>query len=162
VLINLGLNAEVDIATRDEQKADFDSLLKKRGAKPLLLTLVQSNATFATGGGNGVLSFGHPPSGKLWNILSVTLCGADDTTAVVGKAALYVDSESSTLGLANLRMPNLVIPSWQTITRQTMWAHSTGDICINLTGLSTNITAVTVIVGIAEYHEGDIGAVTTR
>jgi len=166
VLIKLGLDAEVDIATRDEMNTGLDDALKKnRAPRPMLISVIgsstQLNTNAGAGGGNGVVTFGHPPAGKIWNILSVTLMGDDDTTTVAGKGALYVDSETQALGLANLRMPGLTIPSFTFITRQTLWAHSSGDVCLNLTGVG-GTARVNGVLGIAEYHETDIGARTTR
>jgi hypothetical protein len=164
VLINLGLNAEVDIATRDEQKADFDSLLKKSNRLPLMLPLVASNVGEFSSGGNGIIDLGSPPTGKIWNILSFALFGSDDHTAVTGTAALYVDSTptAQALALANLRVPNLAIPNSQFISKQTLWAHSSGNVVFNLAGLSSNTTAVNATMTVAEYHDGDISAMSTR
>lgn len=158
MLTKFKLDAEIDIATSGELAQAIDST---REPQPLRFPKVGSNS--ASNGGNTIIDLGAPPTGKIWNILTVTLCGSDDHTAVTGSASLYVDSEvnQGNLGLANLRMPALAIPSFTSISNRTMWAHGNGNVVVNVTGTSGN-PIVNCILGIAEYWEVDVGPRSTQ
>lgn len=134
--------------------------LKKTPPQPLQLAFTGSDSVSE---GAGVIRIGRPPVGRIWNITSVTVTGADDHTAVTGvSVALYVDSDPANLGLGQARVVGLALPSYQFISRGTLWAHSTGDVCANIQGSGAGGQQVNVSIGVAEWREGDVTSHTGR
>lgn len=154
--MGIELEASFDIGVAIGDKLDgIQSALKKEPPRPIFLS-------FPRGGvGPGVVRIGHPPTGRIWNILSVTLTGNDDHTAVTGTAGLYVDSDADTLSVAQCVIPNMSIPSALFISRGTLWAHSTGDVAVNFLGMGATIGVVAKIT-VAEWREADISQVYTN
>lgn len=150
-LVKFDLGAEFDVATGDDVASLAKKMEDKREPLPLFFPVT------GTINGNGSLIVGRPPLGKLWNLLSITLLGLDDFTTVAGQGALYVDSEPGALSLAQCRLPKLAIPSGQPITRNTLWAHSTGNVIVNVTG-TTALPQVVATVTVAEWAHGDVSS----
>lgn len=154
MLIQLNAGAEVDIATGDELKnglAGLEDKLDKRAPRPTYLSFTQQRL------GSGVIVVGSPPSGRIWNIVNVTLVGNDDTTVVANaRAAVYVDSQEGNLSLANCRIPGLIVPAFTTISKGTLWAHSEGAVVVNVTGAVAATDQVVATVSVLEWREADI------
>lgn len=153
------MNTSVDIGAAFELKLgnlhdDVKSILHREPPKPRYFPVSGSIQ------GNGVIDLNRPNIGYMWNILSVMLVGSDDHTAVTGTAALYVDTDSTGLGLVQCRIPNMVIPTSQFISKGTLWAHSDGNVCVNVAGTSGSPT-VTATITVAEWRVKDISASRT-
>lgn len=154
MLVHLNLGAEVDVASGEELQSGLSSLeqkLNKTPPRPIYLTF--SGARL--GAGNIVL--GSPPVGRIWNILTYTLVGNDDATVVANATvALYVDSQENSLALNNCRVPGLAVPSFDTFSKGTFWAHSDGSVIANVTGAVAATDQVVASITVAEWRLGDI------
>ncbi|SRR6266480_139769 len=147
------LSASFDVGLAIGDKLDgITSALKKELPKPIYLSFA------GAGVGPSVVRIGKPPTGRIWNILSVTYTGLDDHTAVTGTAALYVDSDISALTIAQCRIPGTAIPSAQFISKGTLWAHSAGDVAVNFVGMGAT-TGVVAVITVAEWREQDVSQV---
>lgn len=153
-MVELKVGAQIDIATGDELNSGLDSIrgmLDKGHARPLFLPFTNSRL------GAGVIPIGRPPAGRLWNILSLTLVGNDDfTTLASTTAALYIDADPNSLSLGQCRIPAQAIPSFQTISDETMWAHSSGDVCVNVRGSLLATDQVVATITVAEWRQCDV------
>lgn len=154
--LDIGAAVELGFTTSLEKNK---GLFRPVEVKPVFRPVSGSNA--AQGGGSGVIRIGRPPTGRIWNILSVTTLGSDDHTSVTGTVGIYTDADSANLNLASCLIPNLSIPFFQTVGRRTIWAHSTGDVCANLVGV-TGTNQVIVTIGVAEFIESEITMSTTK
>jgi hypothetical protein len=155
-MMGVELSASFDIGVAIGDKLDgIHRALQREEPRPIFLAFAKS------GIGPNPVSLGHPPAGRIWNILSVMLTGTDDHTAVTGTGALYVDSDAASLSIAQCVIPNMSIPSSQFISKGTLWAHSTGDVAVNFLGMGTTIGVVAKIT-VAEWRENDISQVYTN
>lgn len=152
--LNVGVSAAIG-------KLDaIHDVLRKEPPQPLQLAFSGSNSVLE---GAGVIRIGRPPSGRIWNITSVTVTGADDHTTVANvSVGLYVDSDGANLGLGQARLVALAVPSHQFISKGTLWAHSMGDVCANVQGTGASTQQVNVTIGVAEWRECDVTANTGR
>jgi|SRR5215210_3959607 len=154
MLMHLNLGAEVDIASGDELAsglAGLEDKLGKRPPRPIYLSFTASRL------GPGVIVLGSPPVSRIWNILTYTLIGNDDATVIANaKAAMYVDSQEGNLTLGNCRVPNLAVPSFDTFSNGTLWAHSDGSVLVNISGAVAVTDQVVATISVAEWREGDI------
>jgi hypothetical protein len=106
--------------------------------------------------GNGATFLGRPPMGKIWNILTVTCTGdGDDHTTVAGNVGIYTDADTSGLSVGRCKIPALIIPSFVSISKGTLWAHSTGDVSANVSGVS-GTAEVIVTVTVAEWKQSEV------
>ncbi len=153
-LVKLAVGAEVDLATGGELSDGLNGIkgmLEKSHARPLFMPFTASRL------GAGVLTVGRPPAGRIWNILSLTLVGNDDFTTLANTtAALYVDADPGALSLAQCRIPVQAIPSFQTISDETVWAHSSGDVCLNVRGALAATDQVVATITVAEWRDCDV------
>jgi hypothetical protein len=153
-LVHLNLGAEIDIASGDELASGLAGIEDKLGRKPPRPTWLSFTGSRK---GAGPITIGSAPVGRIWNVLTLTLVGNDDTTVVANaRAALYVDSTEDQLTLANCRVPGLIVPSFQTFSKGTLWAHSDGALVLNVSGAVAATDQVVVSVSVAEWREGDI------
>lgn len=151
--IELGASVELAIGKLD----DISTALNKEEPRPLFIPRSGSNA--AAGGGPGVITIGRPPAGRVWNILSVTTTGVDDhTTLANAVAVLYVDADAANLSLSTARITGMVVPDWRAITSRTLWAHSSGDVCLNVTGNAAS-SLVNVTISVAEWREQEVSRI---
>lgn len=149
----LSIGAEVDIATSDELRGAHDDLykrLKGLAVKPIHNTIT---ASITVAAGATVIDLGHPPSGRLWEIRSLTLAGSDDHTAVNGAAALYV-GDSNNVSLAQMRVPGLSIPSYTPFPGDGLWAYSSEAVFVNLFAVAVG-QGVMATCGILEWRLAD-------
>lgn len=154
--VEAGLDLSIGVAIGDKLD-DISKVLKKEDPKPRYLDLFASGSTL----GPTMDSFGHPPSGKIWNILFVTVTGNDDHTNVPNAyASIYVDSDPGSLGLIMCKLPGLAVPSSVSISKGTMWAHSSGDVVLSIAG--TGVTNVQASITVAEWEVKDVVAGTNR
>jgi hypothetical protein len=153
-VVKLAVGAELDLATGAELSDGLNGIkgmLDKGYARPLFLPFTAQRL------GAGVLPVGRPPAGRIWNILSLTLVGNDDFTTLAGTTgALYIDADPGSLSLAQCRIPNQSIPSFQTFSDETVWAHSMGDVCINVRGALLATDQVIATITVAEWRESDV------
>jgi hypothetical protein len=158
VLIKLGADVEVDIATGDEMAEHVRKGIKGSSAKGRAFPLVGSNAnleaTVSGSPGDGVIRLGRPPNGQVWNIVSVMVLGIDDHTSGAAKCALYTDSDPANLNLSSCEIPGITVPYFNAISKQTIWAHSSGQVCLNVTG--SGGAQVVAKVGVVEYRWDEI------
>lgn len=154
MLAHLQLGAELDIASGKEVEEGFAGLAAKLGKVPPRPTYLSfSGSRF----GAGAFVIGSPPSGRIWNVLTVTLTGNDDTTVVANaRVAVYVDSQEGNLSLANCRVPGLVVPSFLSISKGTLWAHSNGSVMANVSGAVAATDQVVATISVLEWRESDV------
>lgn len=148
------LEADLSIGVALGEKLDnMADVLKKGPPRPLLFPVKGSNNGIIT----GAFRIGSPPTGKIWNILSLMITGVDDHTAVTGTFGLYVDSDNGNLSIAECIVPNITAPYFTTFSKGTLWAHAQGDVVVNQNGLSAN-QQVVVNMTVAEWFEKDVTA----
>jgi hypothetical protein len=148
--MSLELDASFDFGLAFGKLGESISDLKHEPPRPFYLSYKGS------GRGNVAFHVGTPPAGMIWNILTVTALGdGDDHTSVPGQLALYVDSDETSLSVSQCVIPGLVIPSFVSISRGTLWAHSAGQVVANVTGTTGN-PEVIVSISVAAWHEKDI------
>lgn len=154
MLTHLQLGAELDIATGKEVEAGFDAMAKALGKTPPRPTYLSfTSARF----GAGAIVVGAPPQGRIWNIVTFTLVGNDDVTTIVNaKAALYVDSEEGSLSLGNCRIPAQVVPSFQTVSKGTLWAHDNGSVVVNVSGAVAATDQIVATISVMEWRDSDV------
>ncbi len=154
MLMHLNLGAEVDIASGDELAnglKDLEEKLGHRGPRPVFLSFTGRRL------GAGVIPLGSPPSGRMWNIVTWTLVGNNDATAIANAvAALYVDSQEDNLSLGGCRIPGFAVPAFTTISKGTLWAHSEGSVLVNVTGNVAATDQVVSTISVLEWREGDV------
>ena len=155
--VELEASASIGIAIGSKLD-DISALLKKEDPKPSFFDVPGS------GVGAGAIRIGRPPSNKVWNILTITVTSADDHTVVAsGFVSLYIDSDPFNLGLGQCKVPALAIPSFTSISRGTLWAHSGGEVVANAVGTGiTATTPVNVTIGIAEWTVRDVARMNTK
>jgi hypothetical protein len=155
--LELEASASIGVAIGDKLDTISD-LLGRSEPKPLVF------AVPASGVGGGAIRIGRPPAGKLWNILTVTVTGADDHTVTANVfASLYVDSDPLNLGLGQCLIPGLAVPSFTSISKGTSWAHGGGEVVANVVGSGVSAsTAVNITLGVAEWHVKDVSQMSTR
>lgn len=158
MLAHLQLGAELDIASGKEVEEGFASLAAKLGKVPPRPTYLSFSASRL---GAGVIVLGSPPSGRIWNVVTVTLVGNDDTTVVANaRVAVYVDSQEGNLSLANCRIPGLAVPAFTAISKGTLWAHSNGAVMANVSGAVATTDQVVATISVLEWRESDIEDIT--
>lgn len=148
--IDIEASASIGIAIGDKLDT-IAGLLKKDEPRPHAFPqLIQSRV------GNGVIDLGRCPSGRLWNILTVTALGSDDHTSVANTfAGIYINSDTSNLGLAECRIPALTVPTFITVAHKSLWVDPMENIAANITTASGS-QSVTIIVTVAEWSVHDI------
>lgn len=157
--IELDATASIGVAIGSKLD-DIHKALNKEEPRPLFIPRSGSNA--ASGGGPGVIVIGRPPAGRLWNILTVTLTGVDDHTVLANAVGvLYVDADPQNLSLSTARITGMVVPDWRSITKGTIWAHSTGEVCLNVTG-NAGGSLVNATVSVAEWKESEVSRIYLR
>lgn len=157
----MGLDIEASASigiSLGEKLDDISSLLKKTEPKPLFFPILGSSV------GGGIMRLGRPPAGKLWNLLTVSITGVDDHTVAANVfVSLYVDSDPFNLGLGQCLIPAMAVPSFDSISKGTSWAHGGGEVVANVVGSGVGATtAVNVTLGVAEWHVKDVSAGSTR
>lgn len=164
MILKLGADVEIDLLTGDEVAGKLKDAVTGSSARGRALTLAGSNSVLELPTpalpGDGVIRLGQPPAGSVWNVVTVTLLGADDHTVSAAKAALYVDADPANLNIASCLIPNITVPSFQAISKQTLWAHSSGRLCVNVSG--SGGTQVVCTVGVVEYSWEEIFDVGLR
>ena len=154
MLVSLDFGAQVDIASGDELNAGLAGLEEKLGKKPprpIFLTFSGQRL------GAGAIILGSPPSGRIWNVLTWTLLGVDDSTTVANASAtLYVNSQEANLSLVNARIPGLAVPNFVSISKGTLWAHADGSVIVNVAGAVAATDQVVSSITVAEWRDGDV------
>ena len=156
-LARIQLGAEVDIASRDELDSGldglYDRLTSRKAPRPFYSERVASGLMPSSGG--LVLDLGRPPVSRVWNVTAITTYGSDDASTVANaKAALYF-GDISNLGLSQLVIPALTVPTFLSITKGVLWVHSSASLLVNATGASAG-AQIGVNVRILEWREEDI------
>jgi hypothetical protein len=163
--VQLNLGASLDIASGQEIENRFDSLEEKmfgrRSHGVIYLTKVAagnvpaSNAEF-------YLDLGFPPVGRIWNLTGLTVVGNDDSTALANaKVAIYF-GDSQQPALSSVKIPGLVVPSFQSFSDKVLWCHSSENIVAGVSGTAAAGSQVLVLAHIVEYVEADVVAHTGR
>lgn len=163
--VTLDLGAKVDIATGQDVcdlRDDIDALGKRKPARPFYNSGIASNVIPA-GNAPLVLDLGSPATGRIWNILGVTVLGADDATVLANaKAALYLDADPIQPGLAACAVPSLAIPVFNTFSDKVLWCHSNGNVVVNVTGTAVAGSAVIAKVYYADWAEAAVSGNSGR
>lgn len=164
-LMTLGLGAEVDIATGDELSAMGDDLTKKiLGSSPALPIVFTRPASAPGVGGQITLLIGSPPTGRIWEVSSITVMGNSPFGGIVSPAgffALYAGN-SAAPSIASVLATHLPLPSTTFPSSETLYCHSSQELFL-LTDLAVNAPdSVSAIVGIKEWREADILARSGR
>lgn len=156
--VRFALGTELDIATKGELDSGLDSLGDRilKGSKPAQpFRFGITRAGLMPASGALVLDFNFPPAGRAWNIVGVTTFGVDDATTTTGaKVAIYC-GDPSNLGLSQLKVPALTVPSFTSVPRLTMWCLRTETLVANVTGASAT-APIGVTVHVAEWKETDV------
>jgi hypothetical protein len=100
------------------------------------------------------VDLGGPPVGFAWDILGITTCGVDDHSVVAGAVALYCGA-LATISVADLKVPSLVIPTYDSIGKNRIWCQPGQELFANVSGVA-NGSPVTVIVHVAEWRQCDV------
>lgn len=161
VEIQLGVGASVDIASGDEISERFDGLegILKGKRVPLPIRTDRSAAySVAAGGGEQYVSLGKPPTGRLWEVTGITVCGADSSTSVAtAKVAIYF-GDSYFPPLTGLRVPNLAVPSFLAVGSNVLWCQSNEEIVAGISGTSPVGTIISVNVTLNEWVAAEVSA----
>lgn len=157
----IALGAELDIASGQELGELGDDLKEFMGRD----RTVRPRYFVQTGVGRGIVGpasllvpVGSPPSGSIWNVLGFSICGETDiVTSSGGKAALYIGSvpSSGQPSLADLRLPNLSVPTYSDFSNRTQWCAPSQWVFFNLVAINGIIQFVANVF-IAEYREEDV------
>jgi hypothetical protein len=162
-LMTLNLGAELDLATGNElaqTSMDLKQEMRKGwAAKPIYDSRAAANTS--PGVTEWFMDLGSPDVGRIWNILGVTVFGADDSTSVAGaKVSLYF-GDSDTPSITGLRVPSMACPSFQSFSDKVLWCHNTANVVIGVTGVAA-AQQIGALVHIANWREDDISAWSTR
>lgn len=160
-IVKLAVGAELDLATGDELKDATDTILGRfdKRAKPIYTTMVDS------GTGNGVtlipLDLGSPPTGRMWNLRSITVVGADPFTppTAANKFAVYfgdAPGAGNTLSLAQLKIANQPVPSTYSSGSNALWVRSNESIIVVTNALLTATESLVATAEIQEWRLDDI------
>jgi hypothetical protein len=156
--IKLAAGAEVDIASSGEVNDAAGSILDwlnedRKAARPNYLPLANTST-----GADGIVSLGSPPTGRIWNVLGISICGQNDSVqSSAGTVAFYIGNAPS-VGvpmLSQLRYPRMSLPFSIMFGTDVLWCDPQNEIFFNLAALA----GVTQFVGsawVAEYREDDI------
>lgn len=160
--VRLALGSEVDIVSGkefDDGMSKLGSLLDKEPVRPNFFPKVAADNMPAAGA--LTLMLGRPPTGRMWNLLGVTTFGADDaTTTANAKVAVYC-GDSSNATLAQLKIPALAVPVFQSVTRSVLWCVDSEELFARVTGAAAT-SPIGVIVHVAEWRERDVVMRTGR
>lgn len=160
-VVKLAVGAELDLATGDELKDATDSILGRfdKRAKPIYSTMVDS----ATG--NGVqlypLDLGSPPTGRMWNLRSITVVGNDPFTppsAATKFAVFFGDAPApgATMSLAQLKIAAQPIPSTYSSGSNALWVRSNESIIVVTNGAFLVTEQLVATAEIQEWRLDDV------
>jgi hypothetical protein len=149
----LEIDAGIHIGAVVGDKLDgIADLLRKKPVRPNYLKRAKSGVVPAAG--NLILSFGHPPINKMWNITGIVAYGSDDHTAVASSDfALYTGDPSAGTSLAQLLMIGAALPFSDTISKDVLWAWPGESVYVNITAPAG--TAVGANLLVSEWNQGD-------
>lgn len=161
--VRLSLGSEVDIVSGKELHEGLSTLGERLlGKEPIRPTFsFRPGADVMPATGALTLDLGRPPIGRMWNLLGVTTFGVDDaTTTASAKVAVYCgDVQNATL--VQLKIPALVVPTFQSVTKGVLWCMDSETLFARVTGAAST-SPIGVIVHIAEWREYDIVMHTGR
>lgn len=151
----IALGATLDIASSeelDDAKSEILGEFRKPLPKPNFG--VRTEAGLMPASGALVLDLGSPPAGRLWNILAITTYGDDDATTVANaRVALYTGNPDN-VGLADLLVPALVVPTYADFAHGVLWCYSSENLVCRVTSAAANVQ-VGVNIQVAEWKEVD-------
>lgn len=157
--VRLALGTELDVATSGEVSDGLNALGDRLSKPPPLPTFTDRiGADFVPAGGAPlIIDLGKPPTGRTWNLLSVTTFGVDDATVTANaKVALYCgDAQNPTL--IQLKVPALTVPTFLSLTKGVLWCLDSQNMFARVTGAAA-LAPIGVIVPIAEWRECDVVA----
>jgi len=160
--VELEIDAGVKFATNADLAAGLDGVVEKLKPRDVRFSPVPvfgSGSSANSASTPFVIDLGEPPSGRVWEIVSITICGADDNTVVSGKVGLYTGKlpapgEQPNL-LSGLRIPLMTIPFWDDIGGRRLWCQPGERMFVNVSGVA-NGTLVNVRVDTAEWRQAEI------
>lgn len=156
--VEFDIGAKLDIATGKDVDSLKDEIKKGWPSKPIYDSRIV--AASAPAAGEWFLDLGSPDVGRVWNVLGCTIVGSDDSTTVAGKVALYF-GDSDTPSLMSVKVPGMVVPSFQGFSDKVLWCHSTANVVAGITGVTAGLQ-VMVAVHFANWMEKDVSAWSTR
>jgi hypothetical protein len=155
----IAVTADVGLAIGNIGKTADEMLAMLRGAidqpKPVYTTRA---ASFR---GNGVtvplLDLGSPPVGRIWNLRSISVFGADAFTVPSGSTefAVYF-GDIAGVSFAQLKMCNKAIPQTVTSSSDAYWCHANENIIVQTNGAPANGVNLTATAEIVEWRTADI------
>lgn len=156
--ITLAGGLVIDVASGKELDDHADKLLEGiRGSgasKPLYQTRFAAAVTPAAGSSTQLLKFGRPSTGKLWNLVYLTLFGVDDRTVLAGAvAASYVGNPDAPT-LHGLIDPGKAIPSASNYGPEEIWVHDSEELFVIVYGAANGVS----MGGVARVLEHDAEA----
>jgi hypothetical protein len=163
VHMRLALGSEVDIVSGPELTEGLHGLGERLlGKEPIRPTYsFRPGADLMPAAGPLKLDLGRPPVGRMWNLLGVTTFGADDaTTTASAKVAIYC-GDIQNVSLVQLKIPALVVPVFQSVTKSVLWCMDSETLFASVTGAAAT-SPIGVIVHVAEWREADIVMHTGR
>jgi len=91
-----------------------------------------------TGPNEVYMDLGSPNTGRIWEVTSITLYGADDNTAVANvKCAVYF-GDTFVPSLTSLCVPGLAVPSFTSIGDESLYCEATNNIVVGVSGTGTS------------------------
>jgi hypothetical protein len=136
--VHLGAGAVVDLATSDEISKSTSSLvdaITKGSPQPLRFTQMGQKVGQST----DPIDLGSPPIGRMWFILSLTLC--------VGDMAAYHPG--------HIRVPAIAIPTYRTTSSDGLWVHPNENVYV-ITGSIPALQQIVVNIQVEEWNQAEI------
>lgn len=155
--------AEVDLLSGGDLDRGIDRLLDGLAPspdnKPIFQSRWAAEKTPAAGSSTTTLKLGKPRSGRAWNLVYLTVTGADDSTVVAGATvASYVgDPASPTLhGLIDPANGS-VVPNSASFGEKQVWIHDDEELFLVVYG-APNGQQLSAVARVIDYPAAAIEA----
>lgn len=162
MLMRLGVDAELDIATGDELRQSTDSILgavRDADARPIYTS--RTNVVVGTGA-LAIIDLGSPPVGSIWQLRLITIFGNDDHTVVSGVTASLYCGDPAGLNLTQLVLTGLPIPSSTFIPDTCVWCHPQANVVIATSAAVLAGQQVGATIVVEEWRQKDVSRLTGR
>lgn len=146
LMVDIASGAEV----RDGTDRLVDAITGTAEKKPIYQTRFAAAVTPGAGATTTILRLGRPPTGRVWNLVYLTLTGADDRTAVAGAlAASYVGNPDAP-SLHGLIDPGRAVPTSQNYGPEEIWIHDGEELFVIVYAAPIN-TQLSGVARVLEY-----------
>jgi hypothetical protein len=154
---DLGIvEAGFHFSIHDVESAIHSGLKKHGESRPRPSYLRRSNALLADGTHIVTLDVGSPPTGRMWQVIGITLFGTDDHTAVATVVGAVYIGNANQLSLSSMVVPNLVFPSYQQLSDKVLWVHPNENLCVQTSVAGTAGQQYGVNFSILEWRDHEI------